>query len=54
MDLDKLMNPAVLGLLIPIVAIIAWAAITITKMIVQHRERLAMIERGRNPDAPKQ
>jgi hypothetical protein len=54
MDWDKLMNPAVLGLLIPIVAIIAWAAIAITKMIIQHRERLAMIERGRNPDAPRQ
>jgi hypothetical protein len=54
MDWDKLKNLAVLGLLIPIVAIIAGAAIAITKMIIQHRERLAMIERGRNPDAPKQ
>ena len=54
MNLDNLMNPGVLAMLIPIVAIIAGAAIAITKMIIQHRERLAMIESGRNPDAPKQ
>jgi hypothetical protein len=53
-DWDKFSNPAIFGMLIPIVAILAWAAITITKMIINHRERLAMIERGRNPDALRQ
>jgi len=53
MDWGRVMDPGVLAMLIPIVAIVAWGAISITKMIINHRERLAMIERGRNPDAPK-
>jgi hypothetical protein len=52
MDWGRILNPGVLGLLIPIVAIVSWASIAITKMIIAHRERIAMIERGRFPDMP--
>jgi hypothetical protein len=40
-------------LLIPIVAIIVGGAIAITAMVHAHQERLAKIERGLDPDAPK-
>lgn len=39
--------------LIPIVAILVGGAIAIVAMIHKHHERLAMIERGMDPDAPK-
>jgi hypothetical protein len=38
--------------LIPIVAILVGGAIAIAKMITNHQERIAMIERGIHPDAP--
>ncbi len=48
--LDRILNPAILALLIPIVAIISvfgWLTVT---SIIRHRERLAMIDRGMHPD----
>ena len=39
--------------LIPIVAIIVGGAIAITAMVHKHHERIAMIERGMDPDAPR-
>jgi len=39
--------------LIPIVAIIVGGAIAITAMVHAHQERLAKIERGMDPDAPR-
>ena len=51
MDFSRLMEPGVVAMLIPIVAIVVGGAIAITKMIINHRERLAMIEKGMNPDA---
>ena len=39
------------GLLVPIVAIIVGGAIAITTMILKHKERIAKIERGIDPDA---
>ncbi len=51
MDLiDRILNPAILGTLIPIVAILSvfgWLTVT---SIIKHRERLAMIDRGMHPD----
>jgi hypothetical protein len=53
--LMRLLNPLVLEPLIPIVAIVIIgslvAAIRITKMVVQHRERMAKIQMGIDPDA---
>ena len=40
--------------LIPIVAVIVGGAIAITAMILKHQERIAKIERGIDPDAPRQ
>jgi len=39
--------------LIPIVAIIVGGAIAVVAMVHKHQERIAMIERGIDPDAPK-
>ena len=38
--------------LIPIIAIIVGGVIGVTKLILKHQERIAMIERGIHPDAP--
>jgi hypothetical protein len=52
MEWNRILDPSILGLLIPVVALLVGGAIAITKMITKHQERLAMIERGINPDAP--
>ena len=39
--------------LIPIVAIIVGGAIAIVAMVHSHQERIAKIERGIDPDAPR-
>jgi uncharacterized membrane-anchored protein YhcB (DUF1043 family) len=39
--------------LIPIIAIIMGGVIGIIKMILNHQERIAKIERGMDPDAPQ-
>lgn len=44
---DKLLRPDVLALLIPVLGIIWW----IIASVLKHRERMAMIESGMNPDA---
>jgi hypothetical protein len=49
MDWSRILDPAIL---VPVVAILVGGAIVITKMLTKHQERLAMIERGINPDAP--
>jgi hypothetical protein len=54
MDWLRMLEPGTLAMLIPIVALLVGGAIVITKMVIHHRERLAMIERGINPDAPQQ
>ena len=38
--------------LVPIIAILVWGVIEVTKMILRHQERIAKIERGINPDGP--
>jgi len=38
--------------LIPIIAIIVGGVIGVTKLILKHQERIALIERGIHPDAP--
>ncbi|GHF77391.1 hypothetical protein [Thalassotalea marina] len=49
--LDKLLNPAVLPLLIPIVAIIGAFAIAGLKAHHRHQERIERIKNGLDPDA---
>jgi hypothetical protein len=40
-------------LLIPIVAILGGCAVAITVLVLKHHERIAKIERGIDPDAPR-
>ena len=40
-------------LLIPIVGIIGGCAVAITVLVLKHQERIAKIERGIDPDAPR-
>ena len=52
MDWIQKFGPDQIVLFIPIVAIITWGAVSITKAWIRHRERLAMIQQGMNPDSP--
>ena len=38
--------------LVPVVAILMWGIIEITKLVLRHQERVAKIERGIDPDGP--
>lgn len=49
--LDRLLRPEVLVFCIPIVAIVGAFAYKITKTIIAHRERMARIEHGVEPDS---
>jgi hypothetical protein len=46
------LRPDTLAMLVPIAAILVGGVVLITKTIIRHRERLAMIERGMHPDTP--
>ena len=48
--IDKLLDPEVLPLLIPIVAIIGGIGYAITAAIIRHRERMARIQRDMDPE----
>jgi hypothetical protein len=50
--LNRILQPNILPLMIPIVAIVGGVTIVIVKKVFSHRERMAMIERGINPDYP--
>jgi uncharacterized membrane protein (DUF106 family) len=50
--LEFVSRPEALVFLIPIVAILVGGIISITKKLIHHRERMAMIERGMHPDFP--
>jgi hypothetical protein len=49
MDLARLLTPDVLALSIPIIAILSGTFMA----VLRHRERMAMIEQGMDPDAVK-
>jgi hypothetical protein len=49
MDLNALLQPQTLATMIPILGIV-WL---IVASIARHRERMAMIEKGMDPNAPK-
>ena len=52
MEWLKELEPQTIGALIPVVAIIVGGIVLVTKAIIRHRERLAMIEKGMHPDHP--
>jgi len=41
------------GLLVPIAAIVMGGIVTIVVLILKHQERIAKIQRGIDPDAPR-
>jgi hypothetical protein len=41
------------GLLIPITGIVCGCAVAIVILVLRHQERIAKIERGIDPDAPR-
>jgi hypothetical protein len=49
MDLAPLLNPGTLALMIPVLVIVGG----ILHNVMRHRERMAMIEHGINPDQAK-
>ena len=53
MDWLKGVNPGTVGALIPLAAVVLGMVLGITKAIIRHRERMAMIEKGMDPDAAK-
>jgi hypothetical protein len=48
--LDRILDPAILGLLIPIVAIVVGGGVALSALWIRHRERMAMISMGMHPD----
>ena len=51
--MERMMDPQVFAMLIPIAAIIMGVTYAIAKAYMRHKERLAMIERGMHPDQPE-
>ena len=57
MSWQRILEPQILvfmipivAMLMPVVAIFMKGIVTVTKLIIRHRERIAMIERGLDPD----
>ncbi len=48
--MDRLLDPGFIGVMIPIVGIVAVFGSLIIRRLVKHRERMAMIEQGMHPD----
>ena len=51
--MERMLEPQVVSMLIPIAAIIMGGIYITAKAYMRHKERLAMIERGMNPDQPE-
>lgn len=47
---DFFLRVDILGMMIPIVAIVVFGIVAIVVILVRHRERMAMIEQGLHPD----
>ncbi len=50
--MDRFLDPAILGVMIPIVAIVGVFTLVILKAWARHQERMAMIAQGMHPDGP--
>jgi len=48
--MEQMLNPQMFSMLIPIAAIVMGGIYITAKAYMRHKERLAMIERGMNPD----
>jgi hypothetical protein len=50
----NLFHPTGMPFLVAITAILVGGVIAVSKMIIRHRERMAMIERGMHPDEKRE
>ncbi len=50
--LDRILKPNVLPFMVAIVAIIVGGVVAVTRLLIRHRERIAMIEQGMHPENP--
>jgi hypothetical protein len=50
--IERLLDPAILGVMIPIAAILVFGGLLIFDRWTKHRERMAMIDMGMHPDHP--
>ena len=48
--MDSFLDPGILGVMIPIVAIVGGLTIPILAVWTKHKERISMIEQGLDPD----
>ena len=48
--MEKLLQPDTMVFLVAIVAILVCGLLAVTKLVIRHRERIAMIEQGMHPD----
>jgi hypothetical protein len=51
--IDRILDPAILGTLIPVLAIVLGGAVALSAIWIRHRERMAMISMGMHPDHPE-
>ena len=51
--MEGLLRPDVLGVMIPILAIVGGFSVLAYRIWARHRERMAMIEQGMHPDRPQ-
>jgi hypothetical protein len=47
-------RPEIVVFLIPLTAILVFGIVAIARLLIRHRERMAMIERGMHPDHPEE
>ena len=50
--LSRILDPAIMPFMIPIVAIVGGVSMAIVKMLIKHHERITMIQHGIHPDYP--
>ena len=53
-DWNQLLRPEVIWVFVPITAILVGGTLAVLRMINEHEERMAMIERGMRPEEPAQ
>ncbi len=49
-DWSRMLRPEIFGMLIPICGFLVAGIVIIVKMLIVHRERMALIEQGMHPD----
>ena len=50
--MERILQPEILGVMIPILAIVVGGAVFLSRAWITHRERMAMIAIGLHPDYP--